>query len=132
MKNLKYFLALLLVPFALILTGCSTPTPSSTEPTSLSGDWAYSSDSTKFTGTVSGDDIEIYLTLDDSTGLYWSGTFQDEAVNGEKISSDADVAALETSLFGSLDEKKDFVFKDGALVFEFTILGVTQDIQLKK
>jgi hypothetical protein len=81
---------------------------------------------------VTNDAIVAYLTLDESRGLYWSGTFEESAVNGQDIVSDADVEALEASLFGSQSEAKTFIFTNGEIVFEFTIVGVTTDVKLQR
>jgi len=114
---------------AMLLTGCSTP---SNEPVDLNGDWSYSSDSVSFKAVVTDEEINVDLIMDDSEGLYWSGSFVDEAVNGDTIFSDADVEALDESFLGSGDTEKNFDFKDGKLVFSFTIVGVTQDIELSR
>lgn len=131
MNSTKRSIAALLIPVALILAGCSAA-PSSTEPTDLTGDWSYSKDSVAFEATVEGDVIEVYLTLDDTEGLYWTGTFQEEAVDGEVISSTADTDALDASLYGSMDGSKDFIFKNGELTYEFTILGTVTEVVLKR
>ena len=127
---IKRIIALILLFIgATLLTGCSTP---SNEPVDLNGDWSYSSDSINFEATVKGEEITIDLIMDNSEGLYWSGSFSTDALNGDTIVSYADIEALDASMLGSGDEKKNFVFKDGKLTFSFTIVGVTQDIELSR
>jgi len=130
-RDIKRLTAVFLVPIALVLAGC-TAAPSSTEPTDLTGKWSYSKDTVQFEAEVKGGDIEVYLTLDDTKGLYWSGTFENEAVDGQEISSDADTAALDESLYGSTAESKDFTFTNGELHFDFTIMGTDTDISLRR
>lgn len=128
---IKRIIALILLFIgAALLTGCAQP--SSTEPVDLTGDWSYSSDSVNFEANVEGDEIQINLIMDNSEGLYWTGSFSKDALNGDTIISHADVEALDASLLGSGDEQKTFLFKDGTLVFSFTIVGTTQDIVLKR
>jgi hypothetical protein len=133
MNRITRILATLIAPLALVLAGCAA-TPSSTVPTELTGDWSASSSSSSstFDAVVTNDAIVVYLTLDESRGLYWSGTFEESAVNGQDIVSDADVEALEASLFGSQSEAKTFIFTNGEIVFEFTIVGVTTDVKLQR
>jgi hypothetical protein len=131
MNRITRILATLIAPLALVLAGCAA-TPSSTVPTELTGDWSASSSSSTFDAVVTNDAIVVYLTLDESRGLYWSGTFEESAVNGQDIVSDADVEALEASLFGSQSEAKTFIFTNGEIVFEFTIVGVTTDVKLQR
>jgi hypothetical protein len=100
-------------------------------PTSLVGDWAATGDDFEFEGTIEDGSIELYLLLEDgSKGLYWVGTFPNEALAGDKIASEADVDALSTSLFGSTDTEKEFTFTGEALEFEFGILGTVNDVVL--
>lgn len=128
---IKRIIALILLFIgAALLTGCAQP--SSTEPVDLNGDWSYSSDSVNFEATVKGEQIQMNLIMDNSEGLYWSGSFSTDALNGDTIVSYADVEALDASMLGSGDEQKNFVFKDGALTFSFTIVGVTQNIVLTR
>ncbi len=131
MTRITRILATLFVPIALVLADCA-PTPSSTVPTDLAGEWSATSNTSTFDALVTNDEIEIYLTVDESSGLYWSGTFEESAVNSQVIVSEAGVEALQSSLFGSLSETKAFTFTDGEIAFEFIILGVTTDVQLKR
>ena len=81
MNTMTRILAILLVPIALALAGC-TASPSSTEPMDLSGEWTYSNGSTAFDAEVKSGIIYIYLNLEDTRGLYRTGTFEDLAVEG--------------------------------------------------
>lgn len=129
----KFILSIIVIP-ALLLVGCaSSPAISADETVDLTGSWAYSGSEYQFEAAVADGEIEIEIVLsDDSTGLYWTGTFAETAKDGDTITSEADTEALSGSLFGSLDSEKDFVFEDGTLNFAFSIAGVKTDVQLVK
>jgi len=130
---MKKYVLVLLALIIVLLSGCAAvPATSAPEPVSLSGDWSYDSEGFSFSGEVVGDEITLNLIAQDSTGLYWTGTFASEATDGEVITSDADTDALAVSLFGSSDPTKDFTFKDGKLTFEFTIMGTTSTVALSQ
>ena len=140
---MKKYLITLFAATALVLTGCAGPSPVTPGETNtvaedttkdLTGDWGYSSDTFSFEAEVDNGEITIYILLDEGTskGLYWTGTFLDKAEDGETIVSQADVDALASSLYGSGDEEKKFEFRDGKLGYQFTIMGVTTDVQLEK
>jgi hypothetical protein len=139
MKNLHRSFAILLSATTLALAGCSSmpgsmpaSSASSTESTTLTGEWSYAKDSMAFDAEVAGDMINIYLTLDESRGLYWAGTFEEAAVDGQIVASNADTAALEASLYGSQSDTKEFTFRNGQIEFEFTIMGVVTEIGLTR
>lgn len=122
------FAVLLIALIALSLSACGGP--SSSDPDSLSGIWK--SDSPSMTAHISNNQIEIDLTGDGSSALYWKGTIPASAVNGSQLVSDGDTAAMDASLMGSGDDSKQFVYKDGKLQFAFSIMGVTRTIELEQ
>lgn len=130
---MKKFLALIFVPALFLLGGC-IPLDSGLAATDLSGTWVAELDNgVGFQADVTATDISVSLTMDESSALYWKGTFAGEDVTeGQKITSDADVEALSKSLFGSQDETKVFTYKDGQLTFPFSIMGVSQTVKLVK
>lgn len=119
---LRTIVALMLAIFA--LTGCS---PELDDPT---GDWSTdSSSSLDLDATIKDDVIEIQLNNQGTSWLYWRGTF--EAASGE-FSSYGDTAAMDQSLFGSLDSRKDFVYEDDEIKFELGMMGATHNITLHR
>lgn len=130
---MKKYILILFTSALLILTGCAaTPQPSTSEATSLSGDWSYQGDTFEFEGTVKDETITLNIVLEDGTGLYWLGTFPEKAKDGDVLTSQADIDALASSLYGSVDSEKKFTFKDGKLLYEFKILGTTTNVELER
>jgi len=117
------------VAVAVGLSGCGGGSP---EPQDVTGTWQYSKDGIGFEATVTEDNIEIELTLDDTTGLYWTGTFESSLTEGQKVVSKADTEALDASLYGSGDSTKEFTYEDGHLTYKFEIMGTTTKIYLNK
>lgn len=126
--------ALFVIPMA--LTGCgsepnhtvkSSSTTQQEAPVSLNGNWTAEN----FTAEVQDHGITINLTLDDTTGVYWAGTFDttDEAV--QTVTSEGDQNVLNNSLFGSQDATKVFKIDGQEISFEFTIMGTTKTVRLK-
>lgn len=108
-------------------------TPEAPKADTLNGTYTFEKDTLKFTATVEGDQIEVVMNIDDTTeGLYWVGTFPATAQDGQKIVSKADVEKLSASMLGSQDKTKQFVYKDGALTFKFTMMGITTNVKLEK
>lgn len=120
------FAVLLIALIALSLSACGGS--SSTGPASLNGTWK--SDSPSFTAHISNNQIEIDMTGDGSSALYWKGTMPSSMANGAKTLSVADKQALDAALMGSGDDTKQFIYKDGKLQFPFRILGTTQTVEL--
>lgn len=79
--------------------------------------------------------IQIYVEeRDGSSSIYWMGSFDSRPSSNTIVSvADPDAkAAMSRSIFGSGGSSKVFTYKDGALSFEFTMLGTTNTIELKK
>jgi len=96
----------------------------------VNGSWTYSEDGVSFEATVTAGTIEMMVDFDGSAGLYWAGTFPETIDDGAVVVSDANTAALSTSLYGSLDGTKDFTYEGGELLFDFTMMGVTKRVNL--
>lgn len=84
-----------------------------------------------FDATIKGNHIEIQLKYDDSSSLYWQGTFPQDT-DAREITSVADKKALDASILGSQDNSKVFAFDHGELTFEMSMLGTTRTVHLKK
>ena len=129
--NLIYIIAFVFIfVFAMALTGCSAEEE---KPTDATGPWYGEAGDATFMAVTTEDEITIHIVNDDAKALYWQGSFGVETLNeGDDIKSVADAEALESSIMGSTEDSKRFVFKDGALTFDFGIMGVTQTVKLKK
>jgi hypothetical protein len=128
---------IMLVIFSLFIFSFSACGGSETsEPVTLDGAWTESSnDDVKFVATITDNRIEMTIDSEDSSSLYWKGTFPESGVTaseGMKITSKADEEALAESFTGSQAKSKVFTYEDGTLDFEFTIMGTTRVIHLKK
>lgn len=125
---MKKTLIAIAAALTLALSACSGPSG----PYNPDGGWVNQGSGQSFEAEISSGEIEIYLILEGSKGLYWSGTFPTEVTPGETVTSEADVEALESSLFGSLDPTKDFNISGDSISYDFTIMGTTETIALKR
>lgn len=122
---------LLFVVLLFVSTACGSSEPSG--PDSLAGTWSTTStDGPTMTADVSADTIEIQWTTADTTALYWKGSFESSATNGSTITSDGDTETMAMSLLASMSETKEFVYDDGKISFDFTIMGVTSKLTLER
>lgn len=133
----RVLLSILTALGLVFLAACSTltaPISSPTQEIDLTGTWATTSGTPGFEATVSEDEIEIYILLEDgSKGLYWLGTFEIPTGIAEfDVNSAADVDALNSSLFGSGAEEKTFTYDGNNLLFEFEVMGIISDVELVK
>lgn len=115
-----------------VMAGLTACGGASSEPQDVTGTWSYNKDSVGFEAQITGDQIEIILTLDDTSGLYWKGTFESPLTNGQLVKSTADTEALSASLYGSGSDVKEFTYTGGHLNFTFEIMGTTRTIELTK
>ena len=78
--------------------------------------------------------IEITLTMQDTTGLFWSGTFDTDAVTSKpfKTTSFGDQKLLDASMYGSSEKTKEFSYDNGDLSYQFSIMGVFTTVHLSK
>lgn len=93
---------------------------------SMNGTWKADG----FEAEVSDNLIEVNIVDQDTSSLYWKGTFPQQ--QGEKITSEADVDALSESMLGSQDLTKEFTVKGGEISFKITIMGTSKVVHLKK
>lgn len=119
---------LIAVGAVLLYEGNSESHAVRTSAVSYNGTWTAKGDP-KFVAKIQGNNVKIVLISDDTSGLYWSGTFP---AGGETITSKANIKELEDSLFGSTSATKTFTVKDDALQFTFEILGTNRVVTLTK
>ena len=106
-------------------------TTGTAEARSLHGTWQ--SQTPHMIAYVDKDSIRITHVFDDGdTALYWQGTFRSYITNGKSFRSKADTEALDLAIFGSTDKTKTFTYKNGRLIFRFSILGTTQKVFLSR
>jgi hypothetical protein len=105
--------------------------PRGGDPRVLTGSWGTSSDP-RMTAVVADSTVTVLWDTGEEKALYWKGTFNTSKTVGDGgvVVSQGDHNAMESSLMGSQDDSKSFVYKDGTLQFELTVLGVTQTIKL--
>lgn len=106
-------------------TSAATSSSTSSKPVSSVGTWKAEG----FEAKITEDEIIVYIVMDNTKSLYWTGTFAEGV--GE-ITSDADVEALASSMMGSQDETKKFQVSPHEITFEFTIMGTMSTVYLKK
>jgi hypothetical protein len=102
-------------------------------PVVLAGKWHQSSppDGMSFDAQISDDSIQIMVKMDGSEGIYWLGSFDPNVIAGT-IESQGDSDAMALEIFASQESFKTFTYKDGTLSFQFSMLGISQTIQLTR
>jgi len=148
----KTALATIVVLAVFTLAGCSTPADgnSSTgtaadkpatvqekpKPADLTGDWVQENAGDSFqSATVTADTITVnwVSTEDDTTAIYWVGTYQAPTDAGNFTWTSArDEEATNSALLASTDPTKDFAYADGKISYKVTAMGVTKTISLVK
>lgn len=145
MSKTKRLLAFLFIFCGLsILTGCASVAHTNSAPVAavqafpvnLDGTWHQTSENAlgiTMVATVTKDKIVIAMTFGDNDdhGLYWQGTFQDNATSATIISQ-GDKMEMDDSLFGSEDSSKVFTYNNGDLAFPSSFEGVDSIIHLSK
>jgi hypothetical protein len=128
----KKFLALLSLLFFVTACGNAHETPKAATPTDLIGHWHQTKGMHDETmdADITSDTIRIHLTMGDSTGVYWIGSFDpNRAISGAVISL-GDTDAMSTQLYASNEKTKTFTYKNGDLSYEFSIMGISSTIHL--
>lgn len=142
------FLAIAGICVTLILLGGnsskSTPTsPAAAVPAvemttngalSLNGKWTADLKSSTMIATITDDGIEIQWANEDTSALYWKGTFAVPRPAGDKftIISQADRSAMDGSMLASQDSSKTFVYENRTINFSLTAIGVTTKVHLSR
>ncbi len=104
----------------------------------LSGGWkqANSNSETSYQiAMISDGTIEVYWkTDDDTTSLYWAGTYIAPTSEINKYSWDSvnDKSRTDAALLASGDDTKTFTYKEGVISYSVTALGVTTTVELER
>lgn len=98
-------------------------------PVQLDGKWLAKTNDTGFTAQIKNNTIKIDMIGSDETSfLYWSGSFKSEEVVGNTIASNADGADFVLSQ----DDTKDFAVGENTLTFEFRAMGMKKMVVLSR
>lgn len=102
--------------------------------TSLVGPWHQVSGMPNVTMTaeVYTDSIQIAMKTGSTTGIFWLGTFDEDQVPTGKINSLPDQDALANDIFASNETIKTFIYQDGILSFDFSIMGVHSTVRMTR
>jgi hypothetical protein len=102
------------------------------KPVDLAGVWR--DDVHQFYGTVANNELTVSYTIGpDSVSLYWQGSFDSKSVtNNQVIHSIGNQADMASVLYASSDTTKDFIYRDNQIIFNYTILGQTTTIKMKR
>lgn len=79
--------------------------------------------------------IEVYWKADDNTtSLYWAGTYIEPASETNEYSWDSvnDKSRTDTALLASGDDTKTFTHKDGIISYSVSAMGVTTTVELER
>lgn len=115
---------------AILLTSCTTKPATPKE--DLNGTWKYVG-SPNMEATFVDGVISIYWVSEDGKSIYWVGSCP-KTVDSDKFSwiSDRDASKTDSALLASTDNTKEFLYKDGVISYELTIMGMTTTIELRK
>lgn len=94
----------------------------------LSGAWS----SEDMSAVVEGNELSIFWDDGETRALYWKGDIPESIISGDPFVSAGDTDAMDNSLLGSLDDRKAFIYENGELSFDLTVMGVTQTITMTK
>ena len=129
------------ITMGIVLTACGgtvdAKSANKNAPKTLVGKWYQTNkvDGVMMTASVNRDNtIQVDMDNRDSRSIYWLGSFKSGKSPRHNFSttSTADQDALTMSIFGSGDPYKSFEYKNGTLSFEFTMMGTTSKVHLRK
>lgn len=107
-----------------------TLSSASSKPASLNGVWK--SDNPPMAVYISDNSIKITIVGEQFNALYWKGTFPKTVFDGAKVISAGDTELMDQAVMGSTLDSKEFMYKDGKLIFTFTWLEVTKTVYLSR
>ncbi len=125
---------LLLALTATLLISCGGKEESST-PADLTGEWTVKNedDEQGMTMTITSDSMEIYWASNDTSALYWAGTFTPPTEAGDYTwTSTNDKDKTSGALLASGDDTKEFKYSGGKISFEVSAMGVTKTMTAEK
>lgn len=97
----------------------------------LEGKWSAEENDTVFIATVQGDDIKIEMVMEDNvSALYWHGTFKSQESPKAVITSTKTESPDEIVI--SQSTTKDFTIGGDSIMFKFSALGFSKDIELRR
>ncbi len=141
-RILTLILALTLI---FVLNGCNGNTSggdannaTGATPLKLDGGWKQrnsDSDTNYHVAMIADGTIEVYWRAEDnSTSLYWAGTYTAPTTGGNEYSWDSanDKSRTEAALLASSDDTKTFTYKDGIISYSVSALGVTKTFELER
>jgi len=97
----------------------------------LAGVWVSEGD-VPFEATITAGTIVVQIVDGESKSLFWKGTFPASAQEGDILLSEADVEALSSSIMGSSELVKPFTYEGDEILFEFSMMGTSTVIRVKK
>lgn len=117
----------------------STPAPT-TAPTpevvpDLTGVWKQIDAGDSYQKAIITDDtIEITWEEENSSSLYWAGSFDPPTTAAEPYvwESQNDHTLTDSALLASEDESKTFTYEDGCISYEVSALGITSTLKIEK
>lgn len=128
---------ILALMLTLSLAACGGAKPK--DPPDLTGQWKQTnsdSEDSYQTATISGNVIEVYwyTESDQTSALYWAGTFEAPATSEEPYTWESvnDKEKTAAALLASGDDTKTFTYKDGQISYSVSALGVTTTVILEK
>lgn len=100
----------------------------------LIGNWAETkTNESVMKATVAQSTIEIYWSSEDTTALYWKGSFPvPEGNQAEKTIISTASPENATSIMASSDPQKTFTVRKDTITFDFSALGITTKVTMKK
>lgn len=103
-----------------------------TMPIDLSGKWESVEGKTgsKFIANIENNTIHVEMTVSDGFSGLWYGTF-DILQPGENSISSKALNDPNKFVLSSL-ETKDFLYRDGSLFFNLSVMGTTSAVELKR
>lgn len=110
-------------------SSASSETTQAPEPTkekiTMNGNWKADI----FEATVTDNLIVINIVADDTKSIYWQGTFP---TGSDEVVSVGDREVMDAALLASQDSEKTFNLADGKISFDFTMMGTTKTVHMKK
>lgn len=133
-KAIAAIIAIALCGYA--LTACSGKGEEKGTVPDLTGGWIETNTDSdaKMSAEITSDTIEVYWSSDDTSAIYWAGTYVAPSEAGTYTwSSVNDYEKTESALLASSDETKDFTYNsNGEITFDVTAFGVTKTVHLAK
>jgi hypothetical protein len=143
-KKVLVLLAALAALFCLIGCGSTqgasndktTQVAAATLPESFNGKWHQTKgmDGIVMDAVVTGESIQINMTFtkNDTTGVFWMGSFDSAQATSGLMYSLGDQDAMKNMIFASNETTKTFNYKDGDLSFGFSIMGAKTTVHLSR